>query len=294
MTWNPESSKDISEDEYKEELERTDSIVLAAMRVSMDSGGIKTSNRFIVATQLYTRLVVVSMTYMRILPFNRYVAIDGHHTDWPSAATLCRSIMEAYLSFFYIGLERVSKLESDFRMELFTYHRNSEKYKYFKEGGSEELLKPFRENLPKDKEALGKKADELGLSAVHRKRALSGRHAHYLSRDEILARIPFGTKEVPRFYTFFSYQVHSTPLAFMSQSNDRGRREPNPVELEYLVFTMWLVRKYLSAAVVGMHQLFPHHYRERVAATRGHELAAAFVLAKAELASILKANAAGA
>ena len=58
-------------------------------------------------------------------------------------------------------------------------------------------------------------------------------------------------------YRLFSNHTHTTPFAYYTISNKRGRGEENEAEISYLSITLDFCIKYLSAAIIDMTNLFP-------------------------------------
>ncbi len=248
----------LEQKEYLEELKKIETIVGSAIMVSSSIGGIKTNSRNIRAVQLYTKLTLSSMSIMRLLPHNTYCSMTEEIWDFASVSCLARSFLESYHMFFYVGIEKISEEEFEFRSLLMNYHRNYEKYKMYKgRVNDENVIKEFEEGLPKEKEVLSAHPFINTFSPEVKRTLLKGNKAVYLSQKQISERIPFNTEEFDFFYRFYSNHTHSSPLGFMSQSNVRGRGNENEAERRYLIYAMNLVGKYLSAAIIDISKIFP-------------------------------------
>jgi len=244
-------------EKYEEEIEKYDLLLKAAISVSRASGGIETSTRYIRSTQIFTRMMVMAYTFFRLLPGNPMTHDYNEHWDWPSVASVARNFLEAYLHFFYIGVDDVSENEVDFRLKAMWFHLNSEKYRLYKGGSSEIDLSEFEKNLPAEKKRLQQHPFFKKLNKDHRRRVLSGKSGTYMTKQQLMARLPFRSDELTWMYRHFSNEVHSTAFAFNSLSNERGRGDENPAERGYTISACCLVRKYLSAAVMFMAEIFP-------------------------------------
>jgi hypothetical protein len=242
---------------YDEEIERYDLILKTALQVSLASGGIKTSTRYIRSTQIFTRMVVIAYSFFRLMPSNTITHDYEEHWDWPSVASVARNFLEAYLHFFYIGVDKISDEEVDFRLKAMWFHLNSEKYRLYKSGPSDKDLSGFEENLPKEKNKLKQHPFFENIDTDHQRRALSGKSATYMTKKQLMARLPFRSDELCWMYRHLSNEVHSTAFAFNSLSNKRGRGNENAAERGYIISACWLVRKYLSAAIMDMAEIFP-------------------------------------
>ncbi|MBA7590714.1 hypothetical protein ES708_32844 [subsurface metagenome] len=132
-----------SRTKYEEELRLYDKLLGVGIAVSHAAGGIKTSTRYIRSTQIFTRILVTAYTFFRLLPGNPITRDDEEHWDWPTIASVARNLIEAYLHFFYVGVENVSEEEVDFRLKAMWFHLNSEKYQLYKSGSNDIDLTEF-------------------------------------------------------------------------------------------------------------------------------------------------------
>lgn len=242
---------------YEDELKMYGQLLEVATAVSQASGGINTETRYIRTTQIFTRMIVVAYTFFRLLPRNPITRDKEEHWDWPSVAALARNFIEAYLLFFYLGVDEVSKDEVDFRLEVMWFHLNTEKYRLYKSGPKKIDLTEFENNLPIKKKRIEEHPFFQQLSKEQKKRVLSAKSPTYMTTAQLMARLPFDSRELSWMYRHYSNEVHSTAFAFNSQSNSRGRGDENPAERGYMISASWLVRKYLAAAVMAMAKIFP-------------------------------------
>lgn len=210
------------------------------------------------AHQLYIRLTVTCLSFIRLLPKNRYLKTNFDFWDFPSVANIARNFIETYHIFYYVGVDNITAEETDLRLLIFNYHLNNEKYKLYKEFGAPiEDLKEFELNLPKVKEQIKNHKAFHIIEANRVKGILSGTEFMSMTHKEISDKIEFNTKEFRPMYRFLSNQIHSTPFSFFSQSNERGRGIENEPEVTYIVMCIDFVTKYLLAAITDIIKLFP-------------------------------------
>lgn len=247
--------------EYEKELKAYDMLLQAATSVSQSAGNIETEKRYLVATQLFTRMLVMALTFYRLLPGNPITLDRQEHWDWPSVAAIARNFIEAYLHFFYIGVENVSEEEVDFRLKLMQFHLKSEKYRLYKNGSKNadhsDIGKRLFENQLIEKEEIKNHPFFKHLDAQDKKRASDGDSVTYMTKAKLMERLPFQSKELPWMYRHYSNEVHSTAFAFMSLSNERGRGNENDTERAYMKTASHLVRKYLAVSVISIAKIFP-------------------------------------
>lgn len=243
---------------YTKNLRTFENFIDFAIDISDHSAGIKVPWHLVRANQLYTRLTITSLSIIHLLPTNNIFPSKNEFWDFFSVATLARNLIENYHMFYYVGVEKVSDEERDFRLKLLNYHLNNEKYKLYLESNvDKETLKEFEDNLPNAKGNLKKHPFFISLYRDKASKVLTGKEAMYLTHKEISERINFKTDEFIPLYRLFSNHTHSSPLAFFTMSNERGRGEENTAEIEYLSMTLDLCIKYLSAAILDMTVLFP-------------------------------------
>jgi len=275
-------------EDYAAQVHVLDELVLAAMTVSTRTGGVWRPHHYVMATQLYTRLVITSTTLLHILPGSRRAG-SAQLWDWPSVAALTRCILELYLSFFYLGGEDLPDDELEFRSTLFRHHSNEEKNALYRRFGSPSLdLSEFDRKLPAARAALTAHPVMQRFTPEQRRRVESWESSKHLSRSDLVARLPFNGGEINLFYRLLSSQVHASPFSTLSQSDERGRGEENETERMYVTWAVWLVRKYLAAAVTRMAVIFDDHYSGLADA----ELASALRIGATQLARILECEAA--
>jgi len=260
---------------YREELRKIEKLLPIAILVSDSAGGIKTSARYIRATQLYTRLVASLYSFVRLLPENRITLDREAFWDWGSIAAIARTVIESYHAFYYIGVEKITEDEVDFRLHVMRFHMNSEKCRLYKDWGADKnVLMEFEEGLPKDRERLRnhpcfqKVSPKRGLGLLEGKMAMHLTHVEIAERSNVLG--PYFRP----FYRLFSNQVHATTFAFQSQSNIRGRGFENDAERFYITLATQVVIRYLCRAILEIAEIFPIQLKgpHATALERAHEL----------------------
>ena len=244
--------------DYDRERVTAERVLAIVLTVSDAAGGIKTSTRWIRATQLFTRLSVTLFSFIRLLPENTITRDREPFWDWPSVAALARNIIETYHAFYYLTDPTLSDEDVQFRINLMHLHHNAEKYRLYREWGAPaEVLTDFETGLPKDRERLRGNSVFTALSEKHQESLLKGKRAMHLQHEQINAKLPFMGRFFRPIYSLFCNQVHSTPFAFQTQSNERGRGDENDTERFYIILAIQVVVKYVTAAVLDMARIFP-------------------------------------
>lgn len=245
-------------EEYKKELDTITELLGVAINVSDSSGGIKTTTRCIRATQLYTRLVAATYSFVRLLPGNKITSDRNPFWDWGSVAVLARQVVEIYHAFYYLGVDEISKEEVDFRIGLMHLCRNAELLRLYQDWGAEKSeLASFEKGLPLDRDLLQKNPFFLTLPEKLRMNLLTGKYPMHLSQEEVARRADVLGRHFRPLYRLLSNQMHATPLAFQSQSNERGRGQENEAELHYVTLATQIVKEHIGRAILDMAEMFP-------------------------------------
>jgi hypothetical protein len=239
---------------YPDTLATFEKLVCVAISFSDASGGIYTSNLGIEATKVYTRLTLSAMTINALLPGN---CINRTKLwDFPSVATLTRTFLETCHRYLYLAEAGLSPDESEFRLKLFYYHMNSEKYRLYKEmSARHETLQDFESRLPTARAEI--EASPV-YAALHKHRADKVRSGHtemHLTDEEVAARSNLAGGRFKSIYRLLSNHSHGSPFATFSQSNTRGRGVENDVERDYMTLSITLLDQYLSTVIVRQVQL---------------------------------------
>jgi hypothetical protein len=77
--------------------------------------------RRVIGERCFRRIVLMTLTFLRLNPLSSFFPQNGHW-DLPSSAAVARCVVETYLRMFYFGVEQVEKPEGDFRALLSQYH----------------------------------------------------------------------------------------------------------------------------------------------------------------------------
>lgn len=233
---------------YVEALRIFERLVNSAVTFSDASGGLYTSNLGIEATKIYTRITLSAMTITSVLPENR--VNETKMWDFPSIATLARTFLETCHRYLYLSECNLDKEDASFRLKLYYFHMNSEKYRLYKEfGADQKTLSEFDENLPKAKDALMSSSVYSTLSKHMAEKVRRGNTDMYFSDDAIAEKyVLLGGKFNP-IYRLLSNHAHGAPFATFSQSNERGRGVENDAEVDYITLSLNLLNQYLAFVI---------------------------------------------
>ncbi len=242
--------------EYYIERQYFKEMINLGIALSDKSGGINTSNRYIISTQVFTRIVLSSITLDRILP-NKNKNIWGFW-DISSLFCLTRAFIESIYMFIYIGVDNCDKEECAFRVKLLKYRNNMQKYRIFKEIRDNDSNKEFKEKLEDARKIIQSNRIFSELDSKIQKRIIKGYQTITKNRDELSQLIPSDVinKQNKLLYQLFSNHIHTAPFSFLSQDNNRGRGLPNNIEVFYFSYILGIVNIYYAFTNVKHAEIF--------------------------------------
>lgn len=245
-------------DLYLEKLDKIQKYLDFAIEVSNKTAGINVNAQLQRTHQLYIKLTVTCMSFIRLLPHNNFFPSPNHFWDIASITSIARNFIEAYHTFYYIGIDPIDESEAMLRLAVFRYHIYNEEYqihKYF--GKTDDDLIYYIEGTKKEKEFIENHSTFLSFSNQYKKEILSGKKCLCLTHNQISERIPFNTTEFKAVYKFFSNHTHSTPLSFYPGTQERGTGVENEEEVGFATMAIEFVIKYLIASILDLISLFP-------------------------------------
>lgn len=246
--------------DYKKDLTILDKTIENSLIVSNLIGDIQTTEKINYAHRLYSKLLLTSMSILKLCPFSR-LHITGEIWDFFSIANLTRSSMENYAVFHYLGIEQVDEEEAEFRIKLLYYHKNCELYKFYKElDTSENELEKlgFEEGLPLQKKDLSEHSFFKKITdSKKRNEILNGKVSLIKKQTEILNTLNLKNIQFKAFYRFYSNQTHSSPLGYFTMSNDRGRGDRNETEVTYIAYAIDIINSLLISATHHIIEILP-------------------------------------
>ncbi len=247
-------------EKYKEEIILFDKTIENSLIVSNLIGDIPTTEKNNFAHRIYSRLLLTSMSILKLCPYSR-LHCEGEIWDFFSIASLTRCSMENYAVFHYLGIEEIDPEEEHFRIKLLYYHKNCELFKFYRDLGTspEELAKlGFNEGLPEQKQILKEHPFFQKFSNQRKKDdILNGNMSITKKHTEILNELKFKDINFKAFYRFFSNQAHSAPLAYFTMDNERGRGIRNETEVTYIGMAIDIVNSLLIAATHHITTIIP-------------------------------------
>ena len=225
--------KNSSERDYKEVYVKLRILINECKKKSQEFSDVKspTSSHFY-ASILFTKITVTSMTLLSIAPDYEKIG-KNEHWDSSSFATLLRGLLETYLVFFYLCIERCDEDEWNTRWRLMNYHDHMSRIKLFKSIDDYEEVDKFKTLSAEVKNELEKTNSFQKLSDGQKKLLLKGTKAFTKSQDEIIESSNNSISDFRFKYIFLSNQAHSFPMSFYRMvDNNFGCGVETPTEIE--------------------------------------------------------------
>lgn len=238
---------------------RTETI--AALRISRAVGVRPAEPRQAWATVLFTRICVTAVSIRRLLPD---IGKRGEYSHWDfgGIAALCRTLIETHLFLFYFGIEDVPEGEWLMRKWLVDLHDAVSRDRFLTGfvGSDPDDGREIIEGL---RVRLSGHPDFQKLPEKRQKHFLSGRHASFLTQDEILSRMEFENGQFRPAYEYLSAQTHSLPLSFHRMvDGDHGRGVENNRDKHQIAIFLTYTCAFLILARDQFCSIFPEVFPE--------------------------------
>lgn len=197
------------------------------------------------ASVLFTKLCVCSVSIYKLIPEPNMIGKD-EHWDFASVASLTRNIVECYLVFNYLCIEKCSIDEWDARLQLMNLHDHMSRTKMF---GDEDDKNSATEVKTDVMEKLKNNAWFQSLSEKQKVHYLKGNTAFFNTQDERVEGSGGDVSEFRFIYRFLSNYTHSFPMGFYRMGeHDSGRGYESEIEVLYTGICLQLVTKYITNA----------------------------------------------
>ena len=226
--------------EFEEILKRSKSMSVQYMGIPAPS-----SSHYY-SSLIFTKLCVSGETVLNVCPKPSKLGKDAHW-DFASVAALTRGIIETYLSFFYLCIERCSDNEWETRWRLMNLHDHISRYKMFSASKDTEEAEKFEKATVEVKADLENTPYFQSLDPKKQKHFLKGNTAFLLSKDQIVKRFGGDVDDFRFAYRFLSNHTHTYPMGFyrMAESN-RGCGVETKTEVVYTGMCLEWAAQYIN------------------------------------------------
>ena len=202
------------------------------------------------ASVLFTKLCASSVTVFSICPTPNKIGQNAHW-DCASVAALTRGIIETYLVFYYICIEKCNSNEWKARWRLLNLHDHMSRIKLFKAANNQETVDEFERFTNQVKSELEQTEYFQTLSEDQKKHFLKGHNAFFKNQDALIESMGDNVDEFRFKYRFLSNHTHSYPMGFYRMAeNGQGTGIESDIEIKYSgMFLSWAL-EYLNKAKI--------------------------------------------
>ena len=226
--------------------------------VSNGASGIYVEHqRLFWASVLFTRLVVMACSILRLAP---RVEPPEPSANWDFSAlgSIVRNTAECYFVFFYLCAENVTDDEWATRQNLIQLRDNKTRWKMFTDFGIDPDQDDGFANHHADLAArLKNRSYFQGLPEKRQTELLKGDKDPF-TQDEILERMGTDRATFRGYYRYLCSHTHTGPISFYRMAeHDRGRGIENPHDKGAMGIAMNVAADFLKRATDDMITLFP-------------------------------------
>jgi hypothetical protein len=238
---------------YKNQVDELHELTQIGLKLSESVRGRKTdewSHQY--ASQIYVKILLHIISIQRLLPDSNLFEKNTPLRVWDiaSISSLTRSVIDAYLTMFYLAFDNVPKKEHEFRKLLWDYHGEKKRIMQLeciasKADGINEVKLLAAELLEKIK------SNEfyLTLQSSAQKDIRQGKKGIYLTNTEICKKSEISEKYFKSIFAYLSSYVHTYPFS-LSQIGALTRDNSGATQLvsnvlDYLIgFFCQILNKY--------------------------------------------------
>ena len=227
---------------FRETAARYCDLVVDCIQTSHKYAGIRspTGSHFY-ASALFTVICSRAVAVLKLVPETTKEDALEAPWDYGAIAVLARALLEARLSFYYLGIEAISEDEWYCRWNLMCLHDCCARERLFEvipSPDADSQVAGFQAQADELRQRLNSNAHFISLAPGPRKKLLNGGDAYLYSLEEIGSRVGIEVEQFRMFYRMLSSQVHSLPLSFfrMDEGN-RGRGVHSEFEESFILLT---------------------------------------------------------
>lgn len=182
--------------------------------LSMKFEGMEAPKRVAMSTHFLAHVFDCCYSTLILLPYNEHSKIDNKNFDIFFHLSIFRNIIETLNNMYYFSLENISPIEEEFRILLFSIHKDSEAKKIATYLGFDQSLEAMdEEQASKRKEKMKNNTFFLSLPIGFQKELLKGKIFSHLTQYELSEKRGLEKNFFSGIYKFLSNYTHSAPLA---------------------------------------------------------------------------------
>jgi len=245
----------LAEESYRRNLKEFTKVAKRSFEASINAKGVHAGARRYWASVLLTRICSLSASILFICP-GSVLNEKGRNWDFESIAALTRSLFEAILVLFYLGLECLPDDEWYLRFHVVNLADCTERIRIFYElddhdnvawGVPTAVLLRARITANPAFHALPEKL---------RKELLTGERPFLLGKREIIKRVGEDPASTLWYYRLLSNYLHFYPLGFHRTGIHGRDGTENEVDKGNMAVALHFAAKWLNKAVIDFEDQF--------------------------------------
>ena len=250
----------MSSPDIKELVKNLETLFETAYDLSKLNDGRKTEiKRELNGAYIFNKVCLHALAILRLLPESKYSETSEtlKIRDYESIAVLIRAIMDAYYTFYYLAIDKVNEVETEFRFLIWDYHSCNRSLEMHQLAQNKD---PRVSDLEKEVEYLRVQIREHPsfepLSSERKRRIIKGDVPILLSNKRIAELAGISVNYHQAMYIYLSSYIHSYPFAII-QISSIGSNAGKTVEL--LKPLIGDCTGFLSYAIRDFVKLFPEY-----------------------------------
>lgn len=240
---------------YKKQVDDLYELTQVGIKLSNSVNGRKTDEwSYEYASQIYVKILLHVISLQRLLPDSNYFETNAPDRVWDiaSISSLTRSVIDAYLTMYYLAFDTPPKEEHDFRKLLWDFHGEKKRIQQLECIGSK------ADGLNDVKLLAAQLLDKIKVNQFYltldtriQKDIKQGKKGIYLTNTEICRKAKISEKYFKSLFIYLSSYVHTYPFSLSQISeltkDNSGATQLVTTVLDYLIgFLCQSLKKYSS------------------------------------------------
>jgi len=209
------------------------------------------------STRTLAKIIDNCVSILRLMPGSIFFDDEDAYLDFPSVASLCRDLIEACNYNWYLSIERISKSETDLRLEVNDFHDffelmqmaklltlNKTDFEYL-QGRIEE----HRVNI--ESSEIFNNLDKQKKSLI-----LKGKQGMILTQFEIAERRKLNLDKFKGIYKLLSNQTHSSANSIKMLTYSRLYDEENILQEALTAIIVEYCNRFLASTILNVGRIW--------------------------------------
>ncbi|PKH88261.1 DUF5677 domain-containing protein [Colwellia sp. Bg11-28] len=240
---------------YKKQVDDLYQLTQIGLKLSKSVNGRQTtewSHEY--ASHIYVKILLHIISIQRLLPDSNYFERNAPERVWDiaSISSLTRSVIDAYLTMFYLTFDAIPEIEHEFRKLLWDYHGEKKRIQQLECIGSKaDGLSDVKILAAQLLEKIKVNQFYSTLDSSVKKDIRQGKKGIYLTNTAICKKSEISEKYFKSLFTYLSSYVHTYPFSLSQISaltkDNSGATQLVSTVLDYLIgFFCQILKRYSS------------------------------------------------